>query len=194
MLGVTSSAYAVEVAFFRQYTPSGQLVVYEAGGEFAHVALSYQGKWLHAHPYGGVQLSHHIYEIGFLDYVILENKNTPEPTDMFVHTQLQKGFDIFAQWTDAGKTYCSKLIAEFFGIQPRTMYFISKDWVGHNPPRGQLGISPDDLFKELIGKKGFQMKPETGAQGAVKTHDRLLTKAAPRSPQKRKCVGYLTSQ
>lgn len=150
-----SPAYSTQVAFFRQYTPSGQLVKYD-GGEFAHIAISFQKGWLHAHPYGGVQWSPSLEAIGFLDYVVLENTRWSEPTQEFAAKQLQKKFDIFASWLDPLKTYCSKLVAEFFNIRPQVMTFSSKDWQGFNVPRGHLGLSPDDVYRHLIEQKNFK--------------------------------------
>lgn len=177
------SVWAVQVAFFRQYTPSGNLVVYESGGEFAHIAISYRGQWLHAHPYGGVQLSKDIHSVGFLDFVILENPTLPEPDSRFVQAQLQKKFDVFASWTDPMRTYCSKLIAQFFGVRPRVMSFSSKDWVGLNPPRGQLGLSPDDLYRELINQRGFSLRMQPLMPLEVISEQTGF--------QKRRCVRFL---
>lgn len=150
-------AQAVEVAFFRQYTPSGELVRYD-GGEFAHIAISYRGQWLHAHPYGGVQLSENLEKIGMLDYVVLQNPRYPEPSLEFVQGEFRKEFDVLASWKDQGRTYCSKLVGMFFGIPPQKMSFASKDWQNIVTPKGQLGLSPDDVYEHLLAKKGFKPK------------------------------------
>lgn len=152
-----SAAFAVEVKFFRQYNAKGELIRYERNGEFSHVAISYNGAWLHAHPYGGVRVLKSLDFLG-MDYVILENPNHPEPNLEFISQQLSKTFDIFARWRDPHKTYCSKLIADFFKIKPRRMNFQSQSWNQIKTPKGQLGISPDEIFTELQLNFGFKKK------------------------------------
>lgn len=181
----TSITFAVEVKFFRQYDAYGQLIRYEKNGEFSHVAISFQGGWLHAHPYGGVSVLKSLSHLG-MDYVILENKNYPEPSVEFVKSQLQKKFDVFAQWNDPGKTYCSKLIAEFFAIKPRKMFFKSQNWKFIKTPRGQKGISPDEVYFELVNKFGFEKKVDLLRDA----FGRVLQKNPNSSPR---CLAYLRS-
>lgn len=46
----------VTVAFLQVRNYHGQVVQLEPGGQFAHMAISFKGMWLHAHPLKGVEL------------------------------------------------------------------------------------------------------------------------------------------
>ncbi len=47
---------AIDVAFIEIRNYEGKIIQLETNGQFAHVAISYQGNWLHAHPYRGVEI------------------------------------------------------------------------------------------------------------------------------------------
>ena len=147
----------VEVAFLQLRHPSGEIVQFEKGGEFGHVAVSYKGQWLHAHPKDGVVLTDDLSDIGTIS-VILMNEDLDEPTEAFIAAVLGTPFDIRKAWDDLGFTYCTKLIALYYGIDPQIMTFSSQGWKGiKNLPRGEKGLSADDLFKALFNE-GFYIK------------------------------------
>ncbi len=155
---LSNVAYAkVEVVFLQLRHANGEIVQFEKGGEFGHVAVSYKGKWLHAHPTRGVELTDDLSDIGTIA-VVLKNEELNEPTDEFVNTELGKPFDIRKSWSDPGFTYCTKLIALYYGIEPGIMTFSSQGWKGiPNLPRGEKGLSADDFYKALFNE-GFYIK------------------------------------
>lgn len=146
-------AYAVDVIFIEQ-EHKGQLVQLEPGGRFFHVAIRYQGAWLHAYP-PAVAFTSNILQFG-QRFVTLRNPYLPEPEYRFVSSWLSKPFDQTYSWNNPLGTYCSRLVAEALGIAPKPMSFATEHW---NPIRkgdeGQLGLSPDDLYAALI-KMGFR--------------------------------------
>lgn len=148
-LFVSPVVYGAQVVFFKSYNAYGKLVSFE--GLYSHSAVSYKGQWLHAHPRYGVQLTQDLKAFG-PHFIILENPHYPEPSDNFVKEQLSMEFHIFAHWFSKNQTYCSKLVGQAFGISPTKMYFNSKDWQyipGVDKYRGQLGLSPNDVYWHL---------------------------------------------
>lgn len=61
-----------QVAFFEYRTPQGELVTMESGGHYIHVPIAVGNKWLHTHPYYGVQLVDSLSSIGNLDAILTD--------------------------------------------------------------------------------------------------------------------------
>lgn len=140
-----SQIEAAQIAFFKEYRPNGSPVIFE--GLYSHIAVKYEGYWLHAHPYHGVTLTEDLRILG-RNYIILENSNYPEPSLEFVDSQLMMTFDLLADWNDPLKTYCSKLGGQYLNIKPSKMTFRSHAWRGTKAlqHRGKPGLSPSDVY------------------------------------------------
>lgn len=155
-----SQSRAAQIIFFKSYSASGAPIIFE--GVYSHAAIRFQGQWLHAHPRFGIQLVPDLDRFG-PHFKILENPNYPEPTPEFVEEQLKKKFNIFARWNDNTETYCSKLVGQALRMTPTKMHFQSKDWQ-HAPQaidhRGQLGLSPSDIYWHVRRKLNFKSAKE----------------------------------
>ena len=169
LLSLSSHAKSIKVAFVTTQKTNGQIVQFEDGGHFSHIAISYQGLWLHADPREGVTLSENLNDLG-THYTFLSHPQLQEPSPEFVHSVLGMKFNMFAHWQDASATYCSKFIGKYFSLIPAPMTFASPDWQGiKDLPIGQLGMSPDDIFRQLLNR-GF-----IPAQSQSQSHcDQLL--------------------
>jgi hypothetical protein len=142
----------VQVAFLEIETSQGTIQL-EKGGRFSHVAISYKNRWLHTHPYFGVQLvtTRDLEKIGDITNII-ELPGHPEPSENFVQQVLGKPYDRFFSWDGEGY-YCSKLVAKALGLKPTPMNFEATIWSKHlTKNKGQLGLSPDDIFHELLSR------------------------------------------
>ena len=147
----------VEIAFIPLRDANGTVVQFENGGRFAHVAVSFNGFWFHAHPKNGVELTRDLSDFGD-EVVFLTHDNFNEPAEAFVWGELGKPFSYLKLWHDKNYTYCSKLIAQAYGIPPSPMTFSSKNWRNINGlPKGALGSSADKLFRIFLSL-GFQLK------------------------------------
>lgn len=143
----------VQVAFIQMPGVDHRHVQLENQGQFAHVAISYKGQWLHTHPYWGVQLMtpEELSALGLIR--IIQLNNGLEPTDAEVKSLLGKAYDQSFKW-EGEKYYCSKLVGKLLKMQPTVMKFDAAIWNDKkNLPKDELGLSPDDIFFELI-KKG----------------------------------------
>nr|BDT27430.1 YiiX/YebB-like N1pC/P60 family cysteine hydrolase [Bacteriovorax sp. HI3] len=146
---------SVDIAFVEVRTHDGQLVQLEENGRFAHVAISYKGKWLHSRPYYGVELitEEKLRKIGELTIVTNTNKNELEESEL--HKFLGKPYDNHFSWGDESY-YCSELVAKILEIEPRPMKYNSSVWSNkYKKSRGQLGISPDDLFNKITSHSQY---------------------------------------
>jgi len=152
------SAHAsVQVAFLILKDANGNIVQFEEGGRYGHVAVSYKGQWLHAHPTNGVELTHNLSDIGWIS-VILESDQFYEPTEEYVNQNLGKAFSYLKSWEDTNYTYCAKLLAEPLKVKPLPMNFAATMWQSRTGlPRGEKGLSADDLYKVFTGR-GFRVK------------------------------------
>lgn len=147
----------VRLAFFELRTPEGRLVQLEKNGRFGHVALQHQGKWLHAHPYRGVEwvALEKVREVGTLVSVI-EFPNLAAPEETRIHQYLGRPFDRGYTWDDE-RLYCSELIAKLLNISPLPMEFDPELWPkAYEKLRGQPGLSPDDIYRILTNQEGYQ--------------------------------------
>ncbi|MBX3022863.1 MAG: hypothetical protein KF799_14405 [Bdellovibrionales bacterium] len=151
----SAPAVGATVAFLELHWQDGQRVQLEPGGRFAHVAIKVGRKWLHAHTERGVDIVRNITHYGN-NVVYLENDQYESPTQWSVQTWMGKPFDTAYRWGVVNATYCTRLVAELLHIPPRPMQFRSEVWDRmSSAPRGELGLSPDELYEELI-KRGFK--------------------------------------
>lgn len=148
-------AQAVEVIFFGIQKPSGEWVELERGSRFVHLAVSYQGGWLHAHPLTGVDVS---YELKPYGQVIarLRNDDLPDPDREAVEPWLGLRYDSRYQWSDEA-LYCSELVGKLFGLQPRPQDFSAPVWRGRVPST-DLGISPQGVYNDLVRLAGWKQR------------------------------------
>lgn len=157
LIAVQSLA-SIEVAFVSIRTPEGRQVQFESKGSFVHVAISYQGGWLHSHPYRGVEwiTTEALEKTGQLEKIITVSE-TESLAKAEVRKYLGKPYDADFTWND-DKIYCSELVAKLLHIAPKPMSFDTKIWPKHLQDRkGELGISPDDIFK-FLKKQGYQAR------------------------------------
>lgn len=134
---------------------------WEPGSKFYHVAISYKDKWLHVHPYYGVQLADLDEALGMGtggQFVILFQR--PSLTDAEVKPFLGLKFDRNFEWRDSETVYCSELVGKLLNISPLPMKFESPAWQKLGVSNiGQLGLSPDDLFAILRAEPGADWLP-----------------------------------
>lgn len=134
----------------------GRIVEFEQGGQFGHIAVSYKGLWLHAHPKRGVELTKNLKDFGN-EFIVLTSDDYDEPTEKFVKSQLGKPFSYLKPWEDEAYQYCSKLISQAFGIAPTEMTFSGPGWQGRKDvPKGALGSSADKLYR-VFTEMGFRL-------------------------------------
>ena len=139
----------VQVAFVEIRRPDGTLVQLEPGGRFAHLAISYRGQWLHSHPYRGVELinTNDLAKMGTLAVKI--TLPAMEPSDGMVKGLVGLPYDREYSWSNE-RMYCSELVAKILQLKPSPMYFDPKLWPKeYQKLNGQLGISPDDIYRIL---------------------------------------------
>ena len=147
---------SVNVAFLELRTYDGKVVQLEPNGQFAHMAISYHGNWLHSHPYRGVEIisQEELEKIGNIK-AIVAIPEIDSLNESLVDNYLGKPYDSSFSWSD-DKIYCSELIAKILKINPLPMKFESKFWPEKfHKLKGKFGISPDDIFKYLK-KHGYQ--------------------------------------
>ncbi len=144
------SLASLQVAFLEIHDAAGNLVQFEPHGRFGHLAISYQGQWLHAHPYYGVQLVREadLQKIGTLAALVTVDGH-PDLSPEVVQPLLGKPFDHDYNWDDE-KYYCSELVGKLLGLPPQPMDFSAAIW----PPeykkhQGEPGLSPDGIFQQL---------------------------------------------
>ena len=146
----------VRVAFFRFYDREGNLIQLEPNGQFAHLAIAYKGQWLHSYPWKGTVLFASLNSVA-PDFEILTIRSLPDLTEAEVGPLLGLPYDDQYSWEDPGKTYCSKLVGKLLKLRPRPMKFEGKFWENRkNLPVGKLGLSPDEVYHQLIFNRGFQ--------------------------------------
>lgn len=148
----------VDIVFIELRSQSGQLIQLEPNGQFAHIAISYKDGWLHSHPFRGVEVISQdaLEKIGTIKMII-----TIQGLDSLKDTQVEKflgkPYDAEFSWSDE-KIYCSELIGKLLNIDPQPMTFETEIWPKHTQSlRGQLGLSPDDIF-QFLKKNGYQVQ------------------------------------
>jgi hypothetical protein len=157
------TSHAVQVAFFVDDDNPGLSLE----GEFTHVAISYRGRWLHAHPstvngrlskFPGVHLTQNLIEIG-LNFVVFENLDVEDPSEDFYNKFKDRSFDILADWNSKTETHCSILVGKHLGVKPAKMKFKSAFWrnVDVSSVKGKLGVSPKEIFEHVKRDLGFSL-------------------------------------
>jgi hypothetical protein len=158
ILAHTICLAATDVAFIEIRDYHNQIIQLEPNGRFAHVAISYNGQWLHAHPIRGVEIvsQKEIEKIGrFKSIVSLPDVNIETEK---VRRFLGKHYDAGYEWTEQS-VYCSELVGKLLELAPEPMSFKASLWANrYLHMRGQPGLSPDDVYRILIGR-GYKEIP-----------------------------------
>lgn len=148
------------IAFFKTYS-QGKLIQFSAEGQYTHVAIEFNEKWIHADPYYGVVVIDHLSEVSIKEYQVdlLEHPEDLIPTNL-IEKYIGLPYDHNFTWSDDA-IYCSELIAKLLGLKPRPMKFNTEIWNNdYTSKRGLPGLSPDDLFSNLM-EKGFSIKSKS---------------------------------
>lgn len=164
LMFTTVAQARIEVAFLEAWTPTGKKVELEKGGRFAHVAIRYQQQWLHAYPTNGVELVYTFHVFGDSAKVteILIDERLPDLTAVEIARFIGLPYDFKFRWEDTYGSYCSKLIAKLLGVLPEPMKFDGSYWNGiKDLPRGEPGISPDGLYRQLKLRGFISVKSES---------------------------------
>ncbi len=141
----------IKVAFLEVRDARGNLVRVEPNFPWAHMAVSIDGGWLHAHPAAGVEWvsGANLEKYGRIAHVISVPKWFKPRLDLvdgFIGQPYDHGFS----WNNQA-LYCSELVAKTLGIAPVPMVFDPQLW-----PRSYLrfnglpGISPGLVYRRLI--------------------------------------------
>ena len=141
----------LKVAFLEVRDARGNLVRVEPNFPWAHMAVSIDGGWLHAHPATGVEWvsGTNLEKYGRIAHVISVPKWFKPRLDLvdgFIGQPYDHGFS----WNNQA-LYCSELVAKTLGIAPVPMVFDPQLW-----PRSYLrfnglpGISPGLVYRRLI--------------------------------------------
>jgi hypothetical protein len=142
-------AQAIQIAFLSRTHMDGNIESLEPNGRYVHVAALYKNKWLQAHPYYGVILSDNLEGLGKIEE-IFEIYPHLEISEKFLSEVLEKPYNFISPWDDPLTYNCSKLIAKLLDIKPKPMTFEESIWGDRFAQfRGQLGLSPDELFHEI---------------------------------------------
>lgn len=133
---------------------------FETHSRFYHAALfdSTFGLWLDAHPPEGVRMRKVPPYPQAL--AILQSPVSQLNWPALQNLRGQK-FNLIAPWNSMTETYCSKVLAQIFHLQPRPMDFSGSYWLpykksGMRLPQGEPGISPDEVYWQLR-QKGFRV-------------------------------------
>lgn len=152
LLYFSSISFAsVTVAFMEATDKKGHVVQLIPEGRLSHIAISYENKWLHTHPYRGVEIvdQSELEKIGKIALTI-EISDRADLTFPEISTYLGKPYDNDFSWSDE-KIYCAELVAKILDINPTPMSFSSKIWPEkYKRLQGRLGSSPDEIFKQLV--------------------------------------------
>lgn len=155
-----SASDFVRVAFFSAYHPkTGERIRLSEEGKFFHAALQVEGLWYESYPkFGSHQMDHLHQHPGLKLKKILEKKTDLTFTGLEPYLGLP--FDYSYNWEDPNSSYCSKFIALLLGVEPQPMTFKSEIWKrSAYKPRGELGLSPDELFNKLKRKGFYPVSP-----------------------------------
>ncbi len=139
-----------QVAFIEMYDRSGNLIILEPGGRYAHTAISYQGLWLQAHPWRGVELvaKNIIEQMGIIAEVIDLPETTLEPQQ--VEQMIGLPFDRQYLWDDE-KIYCSELVGKLLDLETNPMFFDPQIWPAEFQHfNGKPGLSPDAAYWQVL--------------------------------------------
>lgn len=137
----------VIVAYIEMNDANGKIIQLEPNGQFAHMAISYKDKWLHAYPYNGVELitEEQLNKIGRpvkISYDFIDELSESE-----VKKFLGAPYDEEFSWKNK-KIYCAELVAKLLGIKPLPMKFSLPIWKEmRKKSYDRLGLSPDDIYR-----------------------------------------------
>lgn len=149
------------VAFFEKFDEQGSRIELEPGGRFFHVAIWNGTAWVHAHPsYGVIESSEKVASIGELAVILRHDSYSSDHLNK-LKRWLNRPYDHQFDWSRSDCFYCSELVAKALGVEPHLeMGFRASHWQESlvNLPRGELGLSPDDLIEPLI-EQGFYEIP-----------------------------------
>lgn len=147
----SASGESIAVAFLELRNYRGDLVRLEPRFPWAHMAVSWRGGWLHAHPAKGVEWvsMEELERYGRVAHVT-SVVGQLALDDQLATSALGKPYDHQFSWTDQAY-YCSELVAKLLGIKPVPMVFDPAFW----PPtyqhlNGMPGISPRLVFLKLV--------------------------------------------
>jgi len=144
-------AGTIKVAFLEVRDARGNLVRVEPNFPWAHMAVSMDGGWLHAHPAAGVEWvsGASLENYGRIAHV-LSVPNWFKPRLDLVDKFIGQPYDHDFSWNNQA-LYCSERVAKTLGIAPVPMVFDPQLW-----PRSYLrfngmpGISPGLVYRRLI--------------------------------------------
>lgn len=149
LLGTVTAQAEIRLAFFVYRDARGEVIQFEPGGRFGHVAVAVPGGWLHSYPYKGVSIEPSLETIG-KEYELVTREDLPDLEAAEIEKVLGLPYDSNFVWDDPSSTYCSKLVGKLLGLDPEPMDFTTPYWEGREPlPQGELGLSPDDLYQRL---------------------------------------------
>ena len=154
LLAAATARAEIQVLFLEMANYQGKPIVLEPGGRFAHLAISYEDKWVHAHPLRGVEsiALEDLMKIGRVRGTVLVRLSEHEPlSPEQVEPFLGRPYDHDFSWSDE-KLYCSELVAKLLGLAPRPMRFVYPLWPReYQRLNGKPGISPDAVFSRIGG-------------------------------------------
>lgn len=141
----------VKVAFLEVLDAHGQPLRLEPWFPWAHMAISFEGGWIHSHPASGVEWAStaRLEQFGRIAHVV----SVPEwfqPRLELADGFLGLPYDREFSW-DSRALYCSELVAKLLGIDPVPMVFDPGLW-----PRDYLrfnglpGISPGIVYRRIV--------------------------------------------
>lgn len=162
LLFIQSMALAqTQVAFIEMRDAEGKIQQMEPGGRFSHVAISYGDQWLHSHPYRGVEVisTEELTKMGS-QTIVVPLHEAPALSEEQIKDFIGKPAGKLS-WNDHEGYYCSKLVGKLLHMYPTPMGFDSEMWQQRIVEKvriwkdllqnhvGELGLSPDDIYKQL---------------------------------------------
>lgn len=151
ILSLTLPSFAqVKVAFLEIFHPTtGEVVPLEPGGRFGHVAISFNGGWLHSFPGRPVERVKSLEAYGrVVEVVTIEGVQALSHLEVGSH--LGKSFDTSYSWGPTNTTYCSKLVGQILSIPPQPTSFSADVWQSAGALGDGWGLSPDDIYIYLM--------------------------------------------
>jgi hypothetical protein len=148
--------FSAEIAFIKAYKRDGRPIIFENDGDFVHVAIkpdsgSLKNKWIHTHPFRGVEALDSLDQIGFYRFNYKVLKVRDESVDLkFIEEVLGKNYDHDYDWSN-DSYYCSEFIAKALSLEPMPMNFDSRFWEEkYQKLNGKPGLSPMELFRKIL--------------------------------------------
>ncbi len=144
-------AETVKVAFLEVRDARGIQVRVEPNFPWAHMAISMDGGWLHAHPAAGVEWvsGAKLENYGRIAHVMTVPTWFKPRLDL-VEDFIGQPYDRDFSWNN-NALYCSELVAKTLGIPPAPMVFDPLLWPrSYSRLNGLPGISPGLVYRRLI--------------------------------------------